>query len=173
MRLSLSLAALAAATALATPAAAQVTSGPASIRAEALLIQPATIAGLDDLSFGTIVSSPTDSGTVTINPNTGLRSSTGTLTLSTAGQGSRGRFIGNGNPLQNVTLVARFPTELNNEDDPTATVAFNGTIDSAGLSRRIGATGVFYVGVGGTITINTSQMPGLYSGLVELTANFQ
>lgn len=173
MRFFVALAALAATTALATPAAAQVVSSSDTIEARALLIQPATLQALDDLSFGTIVATPSTTGTVTIDPDSGSRTLTGGLTGSSVDLGQRGRFIGNALPGGLVTLVTAFPTFLQNANDLTRTVAFTGSVDSGGLNRTIGLTGVFYVGVGGQITIAANQMPGLYSGDVTITANFQ
>lgn len=178
MRYLLAFAAFAATTAFATPAAAQA-SDPSTdsdtIEASALLIQPATIQGIDNLSFGTIIATATASGNVSINPNTGARTLAAGLTGSAVDVGQRGRFLGNGLPTQAVQLTANFPTFLSNEDDLTQTVEFAGTLDtnSAGGTITIGNTGVFYVGVGGTITIDAGQMPGRYSGEVEVTADFQ
>lgn len=175
MRFLLAAAALAATTAFAAPAAAQSApvSSSDSIQARALLIQPATIQRVDDLSFGTIVATPSSTGTVTINPNDGSRTVAAPLVGSTADVGQRGRFIANGLPNQPVNLVATFPAYLQNTADLTRTVAFSGSLDNDGTSRVIGATGVFYVGVGGTITIAANQMPGLYTGEVTVTAQFQ
>lgn len=178
MRFTLALAALAATTAFAAPAAAQSTgpiSSSDSIEARALLIQPATIQRMQDLSFGTIIATPAASGNVTIDPNTGARVVDPALTGSASDMGQRGRFIGNGVPGQQVDLTANFPALLTNSQDATQAVSFSGTLDvlSAAGSRIIGPTGVFYVGVGGTIAITTNQMPGLYTGTVTLTADFQ
>lgn len=177
MRTFLTFAALAATTAFATPAFAQAVpvSNSDSIEARALLIQPATIQRVDDLSFGAIVATPSATGNVSIDANTGLRTVAVGLTGSVSDLGQRGRFIGNGIPLSRVDLVAAFPTMLTNTADGTAAVNFTGTLDllSGTGSRIIGPTGVFYVGVGGTIAIATNQMPGLYTGTVTLTANFQ
>ncbi len=176
MRYKFALAALAATTAFATPAAAQfVPDSTASIEARALLIQPATLQRVDDLNFGTIVATPTASGVVSINPVTGLRSVGPTLTGSSTDVGGRGRFIGNGLPGNVVNLRTTFPTFLNNVQDPTQTVAFAAQLDpaSATLSRTIGLTGVFYVDVGGSITIAVNQMPGQYTGTLTVDADFQ
>jgi len=172
MRYFIAFAALAATTAIAAPAAAQST---ASIRADALLIQPATLQRVDDLSFGTIIATPTASGPVTIDPNSGARTLAAGLTGSTTDVGNRGRFIGNGFTNQNVDLNVSFPAYLSNLADATKTVEFAGTLDAdaTDLAVNTGATGVFYVGVGGTITIDANQMPGLYRGEVTVTATFQ
>lgn len=178
MRFSLAFAALAASTAFATPAFAQATlpsSDSDVIQATALLIQPATIQGVDDLSFGTLIATATGAGNVTINPNTGARTVPAGITGSGVDVGQRGRFLGNGLPTQEVQLTANFPAFLSNEDDPTQTVEFSGLLDTAAQTGTItiGNTGVFYVGVGGTITIDAGQMPGRYSGEIEVTADFQ
>ena len=176
MRYTVALAALAATTAFATPAAAQFApDSTASIEARALLIQPATLQRVDDLNFGTIVATPTASGLVSINPVSGLRTVAAGMTGSSTDVGGRGRFIGNGLPTSIVSLRVSFPSLLNNTQDPTQTVAFSGALDPASttLSRTIGATGVFYVDVGGSISIAVNQMPGQYSGTVTLDADFQ
>jgi hypothetical protein len=177
MRYSLAFAALAATTAFAAPAAAQTftTDSQASIQARALLIQPATIQRDRDLSFGSIVATPAASGTVTIDPNSGLRAIAGAGLTAGTDVGSNGRFLGNGMPQQVVNLRITFPTTLVNVQDNSQAVAFSGTLDTAstGLTRTIGLTGVFYVGVGGQIAIAANQMPGQYSGTVTLDADFQ
>jgi hypothetical protein len=173
MRFHLALAALAATTAFAAPAAAQNRD---SIKAEALIIQPATLQGLENLSFGTIIATRTASGTVTINPNTGERTaSNAQLVLSDTGPGNRGRFLGNGDLQQEVPLAVTFPTRLSNVSDRTRVVEFVGVLDDEAEDRSVntGDTGIFYIGVGGTITIDPDQMPGLYDGDIFVTANFQ
>lgn len=181
MRNFLSFAALAATTAFAAPAAAQSVPVQSSdnIEATALLIQPATLQGLDNLDYGTLIASPVATGTVSIdaddvNSLRVINAVTGSL-VAGAGSASRGRLVGNGLPNQLVSIDWTFPATLVNQDDPTATMAFSGEMDSnsADGSLTIGSTGVFYVYVGGQITIAANQMPGRYSGLVEVTAEFQ
>lgn len=185
MRFIHAFAALAATTAFAAPAFAQAVppslpsqSGD-SIEATALLIQPATLQGLDNLDYGTLIASPSAAGSVSIDADdvNSVRSFNVTAGSLVAGAGSalRGRFVGNGLPSQLVNLSWTFPANLVNQDDPTATMAFSGELDSnaADGSLAIGATGVFYVYVGGSITVSPNQAPGRYSGLVEVTADFQ
>jgi len=176
MRYTYALAAIAAATAFATPASAQfATDSTASIDANALLLQPATLQRVDNLNFGTIVATPTATGVVSVDPVSGLRTVAAPLTGSSTDAGGRGRFVGNGLPGAVVNLRVSFPSFLNNVQDATRTVAFSGQLDpaSATLARTIGATGVFYVDVGGSITIAVGQMPGQYTGTVTLDADFQ
>jgi hypothetical protein len=170
-------AALAASTAFATPAFAQAVTGQSSdtVDVSALLIQPATLEKTDDLSFGMIVATNTQSGTVTINPDTGARTVSAPLVGSATDVGGRGRLVGSGMPNQPVLVTASFPTFLQNVADVSRTVAFSGKLDTQSDSGtfQIGATGAFFVGVGGTISIVAGQMPGLYSGQVTVTADFQ
>jgi hypothetical protein len=177
MRNFLTFAALAATTAFSAPAAAQTftSDSKASIQARALLIQPATIQRVRDLSFGTIVASSTATGVVSIDADTGLRTVPTGLTGSTSDVGSSGRFVGNGLPGQVVNLRVAFPKLLTNVQDGSQAVAFTGTLDAAStaLTRTIGLTGVFYVDVGGSITIVEKQMPGQYEGTVTIDADFQ
>jgi hypothetical protein len=185
MRNFLTFAAFAAATAFTAPAFAQTAPAPApaslpssdndTIEASALLIQPATIQGIEDLSFGTIIATATASGNVTISPSDGSRTLAAGLTGSSVDVGQRGRFLGNGLPTQEVRISAVFPDFLANEDNLTDTVEFVGSLDSNVVngSLVIGNTGVFYIGVGGTITIDAGQAPGRYSGDVKVTADFQ
>jgi len=175
MRNFLTFAALAASTAfIAAPAAAQST--PQTIRADALLIQPATLQAQTNLNFGTIVATSSSTGTVTVTP-AGLRTINATNSTLVAGPGaaSRGRFIGNGTPGGNVSLNVSFPSFLSNTLDNTKTLAFSGSLDADSSDNAIlvGAAGVFYVDVGGTITVVDKQMPGLYTGDVTVTASFQ
>ncbi len=189
MRFLLGFAALAATTAFTVPAAAQTVTPPppaslpskdsGSIDATALLIQPATIEGLDNLDFGTLIASPTASGLVAVSANdpSSLRTITvnaGTLTAG-AGSAKRGRLVGNGLPTQVVNITRTFPSTLVNQDDPTATMPFSGALntDAEDGSVTIGSTGVFYIYVGGTLTVAPQQMPGLYSGTVLVNADFQ
>ena len=189
MRNFLSFAALAATTAFSAPALAQTAPAPTpaslpsqdsgQIEATALLIQPATLQGVDNLGFGTLIASTTASGVVAVNAHDVNSARTITVNSGTlvpgAGSARRGRLVGNGLPTQLVNLTWTFPTRLVNQDDPTATMAFTGQIDSnaADGSVAIGSTGVFYVYVGGSIAVSANQMPGRYSGLVEVNADFQ
>nr|WP_314441493.1 DUF4402 domain-containing protein [uncultured Sphingomonas sp.] len=182
MRNFLAFAALAASTAfIAVPAAAQNATLPSQdngqIEATALLIQPATLEGLDNLDFGTLIASPTAAGTVNVNANTSARTITVNAGTLTAGAGSalRGRLVGNGLPTQIVNITRTFPLVLVNQDDPTATMPFSGVLnsDAEDGSVTIGSTGVFYVYVGGTLTVAPQQMPGRYSGVVTVNADFQ
>ncbi|GAA3998873.1 DUF4402 domain-containing protein [Sphingomonas humi] len=183
MRNFLTVAALAASTALiAVPASAQNASLPSSskgqIDATALLIQPATLQGLDNLDFGTLIASPSADGSVSISANDinsarNVTVNAGSLVASATAK--RGRLVGNGLPTQKVNISSTFPTELVNQDDPNATMAFSGSLnsDAADGQVTIGATGVFYIYVGGTLTVKPNQMPGRYSGVVEVNTDFQ
>ncbi|HEX6740531.1 MAG TPA: hypothetical protein VF079_01900, partial [Sphingomicrobium sp.] len=65
--------------ALAAPAAAAPVAAPTPAQGKALILVPLTLTKIDDLDFGTVVTSPV-SGIVTINPATGARSFAGGAT---------------------------------------------------------------------------------------------
>jgi hypothetical protein len=172
MRYLVALAALAATTAFAVPAAAQNVPVPANAEARGLIIQPLTFTRLSDLNFGTIISTST-AGSVTVSPLGNTRTATGGAVLAPSGPPTRALFEGYGAEGQTVVLSASFPTTLTNQSDSTRFVTFrNGTFDGA-LSRQIPVGGSFRVGVGGTIDIVANQAPGLYLAPFTVTADYQ
>ncbi len=72
MRLKLCLVALAATTAFASPAYAQVATDTETAEARGLVLLPLTLTLVQDLDFGTVVASPV-AGNVVIDPDTGGR----------------------------------------------------------------------------------------------------
>lgn len=170
MRNLLTFAALAAATAFASPAAAQVTAS-ANADARALIIQPLTLVRVSDLNFGTIISTNA-AGSVTVSNSGDTRSADGGAVLAPSGLVSRGLFQGQGTPGQLVVISTNFPGSLVNQSAPTESVGFTGTVEGP-LIRTIGTSGAFQVGVGGTINLGANQLAGLYSAPFEVTADYQ
>jgi hypothetical protein len=169
MRLKICLAALAASFVAATPAVAQQASAQAEARG--VVLQSLTLSRISDLDFGTVAGDALLPGTVTVNPNTGIRS-TGGAVVGLPGTVSRAQFDGYGSPNQQVLLTL---------NQPAGGVLVNGTnnigavlsLDSGGTTRTVGTTGVFTVYVGGTFSIAASQAAGLYSANFDLTADYQ
>lgn len=168
MRFKLCLAALAATTAFASPAAAQTASATADARG--VVLQPLTLTRQQHLDFGTVLSSAT-AGTVTINADSGARAVTGGVTAIATGPGSRGLFDGAGSVGQTVVLTLTSPTFLVSGANVIAVNSMG--VDSAGLTRTVGATGSFQVGVGGDFAIAANQPNGLYTANFTLTAQYQ
>ena len=175
MRFSLYLAAAAATLAVATPAAAQQ-AGTASAQAWAkgTIVQPVTLIWQQDLDFGTIVSTAA-SGNVTINADTGARTSTGGAVQVASFPGDRGLFQGTGAANQTVQLVLTAPGTLVSTTTPTdlITVSSMSLDNGNATSRVIGPSGTFLVGVGGTFVIAANQPAGLYRSRFDLTAVYQ
>jgi hypothetical protein len=169
---NLLVAAAVAASAAATPAAA---AGPAvqAASSQALLLLPLTLTKIDDLDFGTIVTS-NSSGTVALNATTGARSFAGGVAGVATAAGHRAYFGGAGTPSQQVVVVIVPPTQLTSINGDTIDVLAL-TLDNAGNPIRTidPVTKTFFVGVGGILTIGANQPDGLYSASFQVTANYQ
>lgn len=172
MRKSICLAALAATALSATPALAQQAS--ATAEARGVVLQPLTLARIQDLDFGTVVGSAV-AGTVSIDADTGARSVTGGVTGVPSFPGDRGLFQGAGTAGQDVLLTLNAPTLLISTSNPLDTITVNSMVLDAGnaTTRTIGVTGVFQVGVGGDFAIAANQPAGLYTANFDLTADYQ
>src|SRR5688500_8403505 len=111
MRLTLSLAALAASLATASPAFAQTATASASAQARGVVLLPLTLAKIRDLDFGTVIASGT-SDNVVIDPDTGARTTGPGVIGVPSYPGDRGYFGGAGTPGQPVVLTLSAPTLL-------------------------------------------------------------
>lgn len=166
------LAAIAALLVSATPAAAAI-SATASAEARGLVLQPLTLTKVSDLDFGTIIASAV-AGTVSIDADSGARSSTGGITEVPTAPGGRAEFAGAGTTGQLVLLTLAAPTLLVSTSNASDTLSVTSlSLDSGGASRTIGATQAFSVGVGGNFAIAASQANGLYTAQFDLTASYQ
>lgn len=174
MRLTLCLAALAASVATATPAFAQVVSASANAEARGVVLQPLTLTRVDDLDFGTVISTAA-AGTVVIDADDGSRTVTGGVLAVPSYPGGRGLFTGNGSAGQNVNLTLNAPGVLVSTTNPLDLVTVNSMYLDSGnsLVRTIGASTVFNVGVGGDFGIAANQPNGLYTAQFDLTADYQ
>lgn len=171
MRFTLCLAALAATAVSASPAFAQMAS--ATGEARGVVVQPLTLAKVQDLDFGTVVGSAV-AGTVAIDADSGARTVGGGVTGVPSYPGDRAVFQGAGASGQEVLLALSAPAVLVSTTNPADMIAVNSlSLDSAGATRIIDATGVFTVGVGGNFGIAANQAPALYTANFDLTADYQ
>jgi hypothetical protein len=172
MRYKICLAALAATVVSASPAFAQAAS--ATAEARGVVVQPLTLAKVQDLDFGTVVGSAV-AGNVVINADTGARTTGGGVTGVPSYPGDRGLFQGAGTAGQDVILSLSAPTLLISQSNPLDTITVNSMVLDSGNSttRTIGVTGVFDVGVGGDFAIAANQPAALYSANFDLTADYQ
>jgi hypothetical protein len=169
MRNFLTFAALAATTAFATPAFAQVSGPRVEIESRALILQPATITAGAPLNFGTVVASALP-GVVTLDAATGAASDDGEGATYVSGA-SRGTFQGNGEPRKQVEVVVTADPLLT-KSGSTAYLDYSLASSGDGVFA-IRPDGLFTVFVGGSIVVKANQEPGLYTGKVYVTADFQ
>jgi len=157
--------------AAAVPAAAAPVAAPIPAQGKALILVPLTLTKVDDLDFGTVVTSPVF-GIVTINPTTGARSFAGGATGVVSDAGHRALFAGAGTPSQQVIVFITPPAALTNGAGDTIPVLAL-TLDNGGNPiRTIDATRAFFVGVGGILQINADQPEGVYQASFTVTANY-
>ncbi len=166
---------------IAAAAAAVAASGPAfaapsntaSANGKALLLLPLTLTKVDDLDFGTIVSS-NSSGTVALNATSGVRTFAGGVSGVPSASGHRAYFGGSGTGGQQVVVVVVPPTELTDINGDTIDVLAL-TLDNGGNPiRTIDPTArTFFVGVGGILDVAANQPDGVYSATFQVTANYQ
>lgn len=158
-----------AATAVPAPALA---ANSARANSEALLLLPLTLTKINDLDFGTVITS-NSSGTIALNANTGVRSFAGGVTGVSAAAGHRALFGGGGTGGQQVVVVVVPPAQLTNASGNTIDVLAL-TIDNNGNPIRTvdPVTRTFFVNVGGILSVAANQPDGLYSAKFQVTANY-
>lgn len=169
MRYFVSLAALAATLAVATPAIAQQAT--ATAEARGTVLQSLTLVRQTHLDFGVVAPDATNPGTVSVNANTGARSTIGSVALL-PGAFSRAQFDGSGTPGNTVQLTLSQPAGnvlTSGSNSIGATLVLDGTSST----RVIPVGGVFSAYVGGSFVIGANQASGLYSAQFDLTAIYQ
>lgn len=170
MRIGLGLAALAAMTTAMPAAAAPIGATPA-VQGHALLLTPLTLTRIQDLDFGTIMTSGT-SGMVTINATTGARTTSGGVTAIPSAVGQRARFAGAGTQGQQVFILLVPPAVLTNSVSGETIEVVAMSLDGSPI-RTIDSTRAFFVGVGGVLQVAANQGDGLYSAEFEIYADYQ
>ena len=161
---------LASAMALAAPAYAAPVAASPSAQAQALILVPLTLTKIDDLDFGTVISSPI-SGTVVIPADGSARSAAGGVTLVPSDPGLRARFAGAGSPGRLVIINATNPGTLSNGLGDTVTILAL-TLDGSPIRTIDSTTRAFFFHVGGILQINANQAEGLYSAQFDVTAEY-
>ena len=171
MRSKIFLAAAAASFVVATPAVAQQAAAQADARGT--ILQSLTLINQSDLDFGTVAPDLNNPGTVSIDPDTGLRSVSGGV-LGLPGATSRARFDGSGTVGNTVQLTLNQPAGgVICSAACASTIPAVLSLDSGGTTRTIPAGGVFSVYVGGDFDIAANQTSGVYSAQFDLTAIYQ
>src|SRR4051794_8061605 len=107
MRYTVSIAALAATLVAATPAEAASTAT-ATANARGIVLKSLSLSSTADLDFGTVAADATNPGSVTVDSNTGVRT-TGGAVVALPGAFGRGQFDGLGDPNASVQLTLSQP----------------------------------------------------------------
>ena len=163
--------AAAVASAAATPAAAVPVAASPNASGKAVLLIPLTLTKIDDLDFGTMISS-SSSGTVALNATTSARTFAGGVTGVTSPVAHRGYFGGGGSASQQVIVSLTAPATLANSNGDTIDVLAL-TLDGGPIRSIDPVTRAFFVGVGGILMLNANQPDGDYSADFTLTAQYQ
>jgi hypothetical protein len=158
----------------AAPAHAATTSGSGT----ALVVTPLSLVNIGQLHFGNIIAGPAP-GTVTVNQNTGIRTSTGAVTL-VGGPVSRAGFTGltGGFGVVQVTIPGAVTLTRSGGGSMTATLILSnlpGVVFINGPTNKVSFIGnntVFSFAVGGTLNVGANQLRGTYSGTFTATANY-
>jgi len=157
-------AAAVAAAAMPAPALAAQT---ASATGRALILLPLTITKVNDLDFGTVVSSAS-SGTVTIAADGSGQSVTGGVTPVASGTATRAVFAGGGTAGQQVNIFLAPPANLKDSNGDLLPISMS--LESSNIT--IDSTHAFFVGVGGTVTVAANQPDGDYTGVFTVLAQY-
>ncbi len=142
----------------------------------AAVVRPNTLIKTDDLDFGTLISGATG-GTVTINPVTNARTTSGGVTpVGSATQ--RAVFQGTGGILL-ITVSGSTSVTLTRAGGgaaPMTASLVRAASTSGGGIALLGGTllpsGVQTYYIGGTLTVPANQPEGDYSGTFTLTVNY-
>jgi hypothetical protein len=137
---------------------------------KAIILVPLKLTKVQDLDFGTVVTSAS-SGTVTVDPSTGAATPSGGVTLvGTTSTAAQFDFAGTANQQVDFSISSSLPILLSDGvGDTLPLTALNlstatATVDPTTLTVQ--------VGVGGTIGVNANQPDGIYTNTFDVTANY-
>lgn len=146
---------------------ASAASGSANGRARTL--RPLVLNNTVALDFGRLVAGTTG-GTVTINPRTDARTRTGGVTLL-GGTPTAARFTATGTPAVNAFITIG-PAPVLQRISGTETMALSNMTLNGVRTRRIPASGVLDLRVGGRLNVGANQRDGIYTGSFSLTVDY-
>ena len=145
------------------------------------VIRPARLALVDDMLFGSVIAGP-DGGTVTLDPESGNCSTTGSAVEVGTCQASVFTGFGPTQTLLRVrvkqeSIILTGPGADMIVDDFTMDfdpdLAFVRTQGKFNIARIISASGAFDLRIGATLTVNANQAPGTYSGTYRVQIQYQ
>jgi hypothetical protein len=146
-------------------AASAATSATANASAEVLTTL--TLTANSSLNFGQIA--PNTGGSVTVNADS-TASSSGTL-ISTGTRAPAG-FTVTGTP--NASVVLTLPTSATlTRSGGTETMSISGFNANPAGAFQLGSTGSSNFSIGGTLTVASGQVAGVYNGTFSVSVEYQ
>ena len=174
------------------PALARNTPVSATANARATVVAPLTVVKVQDLQFGRIVPRPLP-GTVTVDEVTGACTVTGPILE--VGRCQYAQFAGMGTKNMGARISLTAATDLTGPGAPmvldqirlgtNSTISFAGNTNANG--KGVGLTkggnaekysittnsGIYVLNVGGRLNVNANQAPGLYTGSITISVQYQ
>lgn len=160
--------------------------------AQAVVVSPLSVVKVQDLRFGRIVPKP-QAGTVTVDTVTGACLVTGPIVQ--VGTCQLARFDGMGTKNMNARISLTSVVSLTGPGQtmvldnvilaPNSTISLAGNPNANGkgvglTSGGNGAryqittnTGIYSLYVGGRLNVNANQAPGIYTGSLSITVQYQ
>lgn len=123
---------------------------------------------INGLVFGDI-SSGTQAGTLALSPS-GVRTATGGVTVNTAIAGNSAAFDVQGDP--NASYSVTFPAAVIMSNGSPNTMVVDSFTYSPNATNVIDASGQMTIFVGATLNVNSNQAFGSYSGLLNVTIEY-
>lgn len=143
----------------------------ASAQVSVNVVKPLTLSSTGSLNFGTIVMGTlTGSRTISLSPANVLTCGTGSAELVCSGATSVPTYNVQGTNRM-VVSITKTPTQLTNSGDGSSLTLTPSGISSITLTNS-GAPGENF-NIGGSITIAPTTKPGVYSGVVNVTVDYQ
>jgi hypothetical protein len=142
----------------------------ANVPARLSVLKPLTLAGQQELDFGTILLAPGtwSNSTVTVS-QAGVRTCTAPITCSGTVKAARFSVTGTNNQtavitVPNVTLI--------NAVDSTQRLTMTAQAPATISLPNSGNSGTTF-SVGGTVTVSSTTADGVYTGTLEVTVDYQ
>ena len=138
---------------------------------QVLIVTPLSLVNTDSLRFGSIIPSAT-AGTVTINPFTEARTSTGGVTLVGA-TFSAAKFAGlSSNPSHLKIDVPNGLITLTHTNGVNTMTVGSFTLNG-NKNDWVTSNEVFVFNVGGRLNVGANQVAGTYTGTFNVTVNYR
>jgi hypothetical protein len=140
--------------------------------ADVIVLRPLSLLKKNDMNFGTLASSPA-AGTATLNPVTGVVTTTGGVTALPLGTApSPATFVGAGSKNAPYQIrLPKTPITLTRAGGTETMTVTNWTTDGP-TNRNIGANRAFEFNVGAQVAVAANQVGGTYVGTFDVTVHY-